>query len=182
MIRHRSAYAPSILITLALLLLLTPVTLAAEPGAPPDADATPIVVDGLPTDARAYAAAFGVDFQEAMRRLQLQDAIGKLGAALEAGERPTFAGLRILHQPDFRVIVWFTRGGEQTIRPYVAGGPLAALIEVWTARLTLAQLEAAQQAALQLARPLGVPVNAGINPYSATSSATSSCARLGFLL
>lgn len=101
MVRRRPAHAPSILITLALLLLLAPATLVAASTAVPDPAGTPIVVDGLPHDAQKYADAFGVDFQEAMRRLQLQDSIGKLGAALEAGERPTFAGLRILHRAGF---------------------------------------------------------------------------------
>ena len=45
---------------------------------------------------------FGVDVEEAICRLSLQDEIGELGAELAANERDTFAGLRIQHQPDFR--------------------------------------------------------------------------------
>ncbi len=131
---------------------------AAETGAANEAEARA-------RDAQAYAAHYGVDLQEAIRRLQLQRPIGELGAALETGERGTYAGLWIQHKPDFRVIARFTRDGEQTIRPYIADGPLVGLVEVRPARLTLAHLEAAQDVALRRTRPLGVPVNAGLNLF-----------------
>lgn len=129
----------------------------------PAATRTPLAVanpaDALDRDAAAYAAAHGVDLPEAKRRLQRQDAIGKLGAALATGERATFAGLQVQHQPHYRIIVWFTRDGERTIQPYIAGGPLADLVEARMARWTLADLEAARAEALRLVQPLGVPVD-----------------------
>jgi hypothetical protein len=87
----------------------------------------------------------GVDLDEAVRRLQYQDDIGRLNAALATNERDTFAGLWLQHQPDFRVIVRFTRDGEATIRPYIEGQPWADLIEVRPASVTLAELQAIQR-------------------------------------
>jgi hypothetical protein len=158
----RSLRTP-ILLLLALLLLLAPAAPAGGASAQPSPTATPVVVDGLPRDAQEYATTFGVDLAEATRRLQRQGAIGALNAALTGQERATFAGLRVEHRPAYRVIAQFTRDGEQTLRPYLAGGPLAGLVEVRAAQRTLAELEAAQKAALTTVRPLGVPVNAGIN-------------------
>ncbi len=71
-----------------------------------------------------YAKDQDVPLEEAVRRLQLQESVGKLGAELEANERDTFAGLWIEHEPEYRVVAAFTRDGEETIRPYVEGGLL----------------------------------------------------------
>jgi hypothetical protein len=93
-------------------------------------------------DAGAYAEQFGVTVQDALQRLGYQDDIGNLSAALQANEADTFGGLWIEHEPDYRVVVLFTRKGERTIRPYLAGKPFAHLVEVRQARYTLAELEA----------------------------------------
>lgn len=127
-----------------LMLIATSLAIAAclarpvPPSAPPDAEA-------LRQDAQRYAEDMGVDLDEAVRRLQYQDDIGRLNAALAANERDTFAGLWMQHQPDFRVIVRFTRDGEATIRPYIEGQPWAHLIEVRSASVTLAELQAIQR-------------------------------------
>jgi hypothetical protein len=99
--------------------------------------------EALLRDARQYAEDMGVDLEEAARRLQVQDDIGSLNAALAENERDTFAGLWIEHQPAFRVIVLFTRDGERTIQPYIRGQPWADLVQVRRAEYTLAELEAA---------------------------------------
>jgi hypothetical protein len=82
-------------------------------------------------------------------RLALQDEIGELGAALEANEADTFAGLWIEHEPEYRVVVAFVGdAGEEVIRPYLQTYPaLADIIELRTAQYTLAELLAAQQEA-----------------------------------
>ena len=90
--------------------------------------------EALMQDAKMYASRFGVDLDEAIRRLKLQSEIGDLNAELAAKERDTFAGLWIQHQPEYRVIVRFTRNGGVTIRPYIENGPLADIIEIRTAR------------------------------------------------
>ena len=96
--------------------------------------------DTLRRDAQEYAE-------------QFQDGIGELNAVLQANESDTFGGLWIEHEPDYRVVVLFTRQGERTIRPYLAGRPYAHLVEVRQARYTLAELETIQaQAARELAK------------------------------
>ncbi len=115
------------------------------------------------TPTREYANTFGVDLEEAKRRLRLQEPIGKLGAALAAGERDTFAGLWVEHRPAYRIVVQFTRDGERTIRPYIAGGPLADLVEVRAARWTLAELEAALAETGRLVRTVAVPATVRLN-------------------
>jgi hypothetical protein len=99
--------------------------------------------EALLRDARQYAQDVGVDLEEAARRLQVQDDIGRLNAALAENERDTFAGLWIEHQPAFQVIVLFTHDGERTMRSYVRDRPWADLVEVRRADYTLVELNAA---------------------------------------
>jgi hypothetical protein len=109
--------------------------------------------EALRWDAEAYAKQFDVTVEEATERLQFQDGIGELNAALTANEADTFGGLWIEHEPDYRVVVLFTRKGERTIRPYLAGKPYAHLVEVRQARYTLAELETIYaQATCELAK------------------------------
>ena len=121
--------------------------------------------DALVRDAREYASVMQVDLDEAIRRLQLQDAIGGLGAALVEKEEDTFAGLWIQHQPEYRVIAQFARNGEATIRPYSENGPLAGIVEVRTASITLNELETARAQASQVTQELGIRANSGINVF-----------------
>jgi hypothetical protein len=119
--------------------------------------------DALPGDARAYAADYGVSGEEALRRLELQEDAGELGAALEANEANTFGDLEILHEPDFRVVAYFTRDGEQTIRRYVQGTALEAFVETRQVGATLAELEAAQAEATRYYEAQGVRFESGID-------------------
>lgn len=93
-------------------------------------------------DAQTYATQMGIDLEEARQRLGYEPGIGELNAALQANEADTFAGLWIEHQPTYRIVVAFTRDGEQTIRPYLEGRPFAHLVEIEEARFTMAELEA----------------------------------------
>jgi len=131
-------------------------------------EATPVILtaeEALRRDSQEYASHFGVDLDEAVHRLKLQRPAGDLGAELAAKERDTFAGLWIQHTPEFRIIVQFSHDGEETIRAYIENGPLADIVEVRTANVSLAELEAAQAAAGLAIRELGIPVNSGINVF-----------------
>ena len=119
--------------------------------------------DPLVQDARVYAADQGVGLEEAVHRLELQDAVGKLEAELTEKERDTFAGLWIQHQPEFGVVVRLTRGGSEAVRPYVEGGPLANIVEVRSASATLVQLGAAQGRATSLTNGLDVRADSAID-------------------
>ncbi len=119
--------------------------------------------DALPEDARMYAAEYGVSGEEALRRLALQERVGDLRAALEANEAATFGDLEILHEPEFRVVAYFTRDGEQTIRRYVEGTPLETTVETRQVGATLAELEAAQDEAARYYVAQGVRFESGID-------------------
>jgi len=128
-----------------------------------DEGVEPAGEEALIRDAKMYASRFGVDLDEAIRRLKLQSEIGDLNAELAAKERDTFAGLWIQHQPEYRVIVQFTRNGRITIQPYIGNGPLADTIEVRTASVTLAELEAARDRAGRVVSELGIRDFSAIN-------------------
>ena len=74
---------------------------------PSSQPATPTleVSDALRRDASAMAEELGISVDEALRRLQYQDGIGDLQAALMANEHDTFAGLWIEHQPEYRIVI-----------------------------------------------------------------------------
>jgi hypothetical protein len=95
-------------------------------------------------DAEEYAWHWGVSVDEALRVSELGNRIGEMQAELEEKEKETFAGLWSEHTPRFRVIVLFTRDGEETIRPYAESRGLLDVIEVRSAQRSLAELEAAQ--------------------------------------
>jgi hypothetical protein len=135
---------------------LSDTSVASAPGATSSArestEGTPEALgadEALRRDAEAYARQFGVTVEEATQRMQFQDGIGDLNAALQANEAGTFGGLWIEHEPDYRVVALFTRNGKRTIRPYLAGKPYAHLIEVRKARHTLAELESIQSQAMR---------------------------------
>ena len=140
-------------------------TLVAQTGPEDSAESSQVLSkeEALARDAQSYASDYGVDLQEAVRRLELQAPIGELGAKLEQNEQGTYAGLWVQHQPDYRVIARFTQGGEQTIRPYVEGGLLEGLVQVRPATRTLAGLKADQEEATRTVQALGVPADSGVD-------------------
>jgi hypothetical protein len=130
-----------------------------DDGAPSYSEA---LVDGLQQDAAVYAEAHGVPLQEAVRRLELQDAIGMLNARLTEEQAGTFAGLTIETSPDFHVVARFTRRGEETIRPYLSPA-LAPLVRVETARFTVQQLERRLEAGYNRVRGAGIAAAGGVD-------------------
>lgn len=92
-------------------------------------------------DAIEYGRMIGVSVQEAERRIALQDHVAELRLALEEEERATFAGLYIDHEPEYRVVVQFTSGGEGALARHLKDGPLEQVIVVEPATFTLAELE-----------------------------------------
>lgn len=84
-----------------------------------------------------YARAYCVPVEEAERRMEIQNRgaigpktepgptprppandIGTINATLQEKEAATFAGLWIQHQPDYRVVVAFTRNAAATLAKY----------------------------------------------------------------
>jgi len=151
----------AVLMVLVLLLgLVVPPALSQSP----DPEREPLGEEALVQDARMYVSRYGVDLEEAVRRLKLQSDIGDLNAKLTAEEASSFAGLWIQHEPEYRVIARFTHDGEVTIRSYVRDGPLADIVEVHPARVTLIELEIAREQAAQVASSLGVGHSSAISP------------------
>ena len=132
-----------------------------------DTEAT--VSDALRQDAQSYAAQWGIGLDEAIRRLQLQREIGKFGAALEENEAGTYAGHWIKHgsgSDDFGMVVRFTRDGARTIQHYgrhVQNGPLAGMVELRGADLTLAELRQAQSEAIETISGQDIPAESDID-------------------
>lgn len=91
-------------------------------------------------DTQKYADYYGVSFEEADYRLQMQDALDGLESELSEMERDTFAGFWIQNVPEYRFVVMFTRDGEKIIEPYLEGKPYTHLIEIREAMVTLAEL------------------------------------------
>ncbi len=113
----------------------------------------PLMENPILQDAQFYADEMGVSLEEALARLdtQSEDAISQLNNQLQANEADTFAGLWLQHEPEYRVVVAFTRDGAETIAKYVTeGSELAQLIELRSAQYSYAQLLADQQTVLQI--------------------------------
>ena len=73
----------------------------------------------LARDARMYAEQHDVELSEAITRLLMQDSVGELDVDLLSNESGTFGGLWIQNEPEYRVVVAFTKDGERTIAEYV---------------------------------------------------------------
>ena len=123
------------------------------------------VSPALVQDAQMYAEQYGVELGEAVTRLMLQEPAGKLGAALREHEVDTFAGLWIQHEPEFAIIVVFTRDGQETVRQYIQDGPLEELVKVRHAKATLRELMNAQAEANRIVTQAGFRVASGINVF-----------------
>lgn len=121
--------------------------------------------EALLADAATYAGLFGVDLDEAVRRLQLQDEAGRLSAVLREEEAGSFAGLWIEHQPSWIVIARFRNpaAARPGLEERVAGTRLAGLVELRSAARSLAQLEDLLAATRRSTRALDVPVDLSID-------------------
>jgi hypothetical protein len=111
--------------------------------------------DPINYDAQIYAELNGVTIDEALHRFELQDAAGELDAALTANEADTFAGLWLEHQPEFKVVVAFTKDGEATIQKYLTE-ELADVVEVRTVDKTTTELEKIQMDFINTLRSLNI--------------------------
>ena len=93
----------------------------------------------LARDARMYAAQHDVELSEATARLLMQDTVGELEDLLYE-ESATFGGLWVQYEPEYRVVVAFTKDGEETIARYVKDETLTDLIQVRTVEATYREL------------------------------------------
>ncbi|MYC08104.1 MAG: hypothetical protein F4X57_13185 [Chloroflexi bacterium] len=131
------------------------------PQQPPES--LPDVSPALVEDARSYAEDYGVSLNEAIRRLSGQNEIGNLGSELESGESATFGGLWIQNEPDYRVVVAFTKDGEKTIRPYLERTSVAATVKVCQVDKSLVELKKAREEAEEMVKGLGFNFGSGLD-------------------
>ena len=131
----------------------------------PGADLPEGVSPALKRDAQSYADDFGVELGEALVRLQGQGTIGRLGSTIQASEPDTYAGHWIQHEPQYRMVVLFTRDGESTICPYIEAHPLYSIVEVRSAAANMADLELSQGEAMSVAAEVGIRAESSINVF-----------------
>lgn len=121
--------------------------------------------DPLLQDAEHYAATYEVELDEALLRLRLQPAIGRLNADLTESEAATFAGLWVQHEPGYRIIIQFTGRGSSRLEKLLQSEEyqdLYPFVEVRSARRSLRSLAAVQAASHRAARAQGVPMESSI--------------------
>lgn len=149
-------------VLLVLVLLLVP--LGVINAQAPQALPTPYPgEDGASYDARVYAAHYNVSAKEAKRRFALQDAAGDLDAQLSSQEQATFAGLWLEHTPKFKVVVQFTGAGKSNVVSSIQNKELAAIVEMRTAKISLADLKKAQLIAISSFAATRIHFESGIN-------------------
>lgn len=114
---------------------------------------------GIESQAAMYALSEGVTLAEAQRRMRLQhrEDIGRLGQTLKAREAATFGGLWIQHQPEWKVIVTFTRDPEATLRKYTSD----PIFEARPAKISEAELDGTARRAFDVLQQAGVSFAGG---------------------
>ena len=119
----------------------------------------------LVRDAQMYAAQHDVELPEAITRLLLQDSVGELDADLLSNESGTFGGIWIQNEPEYRVVVAFTKDGEETVAKYVKDEALMSLIEVRTVEATYQDLMQSLREASWMVAELGFRSVSDINLF-----------------
>lgn len=120
--------------------------------------------DALRQDAEYYAKDQGISVDEAVRRLKLQPALGKLGAELERRHPNTYAGSWIQHRPTYGFVVNVTRNVEE-IRADLLSTAFAEMVEVRKVARSTKQLEADQREAGRAVEALKLPFESDINVF-----------------
>lgn len=115
-------------------------------------------------DAEVYAKCNGVTVDEALLRLNLQNAAGELDAILTEKEADTFAGLWIEHTPEFKIVVLFTKDGDMTVQKYLTE-ELANITEVRTVEKTLVELINIQTKFSASLKEVGISADLYTNVY-----------------
>ena len=128
----------------------------------------PEPVGAFTQDTKSYAEAYGLSYEEAVRRMRLSECFSRdltdLERELMRKERDSFAGFWLEHEPEYRFVFLFTEDGRKKIRPYIKDEPYAPLLEVRSyAEATLAELNAAQKKADRIVDRLDIPADSTID-------------------
>ncbi|MFN8439609.1 MAG: hypothetical protein U0175_02510 [Caldilineaceae bacterium] len=113
---------------------------------------------------QSYANDMGISYEEAKRRLELQNEFSLLEQKVIEGE-PSYAGSWTMHQPEFGLVIAFAApDGKTILQKYLEGIAWAELVHVQQSPYTVAELQAIAQTVLQAARETGIPFGGGSNP------------------
>lgn len=132
------------------------------------AQQSPVLQDNsILKDAKEYATEMNVSEKEALKRLSLQENVGKLETMLISQKSDIFGGLYIQHEPKFQVVVWLTEGNQSRIKRQVreAGIPLD-LLHIAKAKFPLEELKKAQNEIQQINVSKNIPIETSVNAYS----------------
>ena len=115
--------------------------------------------------AEAYAQHYGVSVDEALHRFEVQYSISGLEPALTSNESETFGGLWIQNEPEYRIIVAFTRDGQVTLSKYqqYIAAEAAPYIEVRTVAISYAELLEGQKNLVSALRSLDIASDSSVD-------------------
>lgn len=155
-------YRPVMVITtmMMLLVMLLPLqsTLAQTPNPTPEVN--PMVA--------AYAEAFSLSYEEAERRLILQDEMDSLETKIREGE-PFYAGSWMQHEPEFGLVVAFkSPDGKAIIQKYLEEIEWADLVMVQEAPFTDDELDEIYVIVKEAADKTEIPFESGPNYRTST--------------
>lgn len=147
------------------------VTGAIAPPAPVAATevASPHIVseeEALRTDAQNLIDRYGVEPDEAVRRIGWQTLAGELGAAVERAYEGSLAGVWVEQTPVFRLVIWVKEGTEQSLQiPAGTPFPVDFRNDATYSRDELVSVarEAASDVSARIGEPVGFYVDAKAN-------------------
>ena len=113
--------------------------------------------------ATAYANHHGITVDEAFNHLDIQNSFGeiagKLDTELSTQEAGIYGGLWLQHGPEFKIVVAFTRDGEETLKKHYFEELMLFLpyLEVRTVKFSHAELREAQRQTAADLRDMDIP-------------------------
>lgn len=111
----------------------------------------------------SYAKDMGISYDEAARRMAIQDEMGKLHKRL-LDDEPDFVTSWLVHRPELGMVAGFIGpNGEEIIQKYLEGIEWADLVKTQQVKYTLDELLALQRQVIEIARTAEIPFNSGAN-------------------
>lgn len=116
-------------------------------------------------EAQRYAEYFKVSVEEASQRLKIQDQLGQIENELYQNESPSFAGMWIQHEPDFRLIIQSTLDNDAQLTSYFEKLDSPIVIEFRQVKTSLTTLENLQKEIGYQLENLNLLADSNINIY-----------------
>jgi len=117
--------------------------------------------------ATIYANHYGVTVDEALKRLEIENSFGETGleTELSSQEAETFGGLWIQDEPEFKIVIAFTRDGEDTLKKHYSAAlePFIPYFEVRTVKVTYIELQKTQVQMTGTLETLNIPADSTVD-------------------